>query len=100
MEQIKEVLLALVLAGVFTILAIILKAEKQHIIATVASLVQKAEEVITGSGMGEEKKAIVIAQLEAAGIKVTDWVDKMIDEIVMQLNEKGGWFASQITAKK
>lgn len=35
----------------------------------------KAESTIQGSGMGADKKALVIAQLQAAGIKVTSWLD-------------------------
>jgi hypothetical protein len=91
-ETIKDILLALILALVCGIGAGLLKGYKKSILATVASLVQKAENAVQGSGMGAEKKKLVIAQLEAAGVKVNAWLDKAIDDIVAQLNEKNAWF--------
>lgn len=96
-EAIKEILTALIFAGVCAICAYVLKIRKQQILATVTDLIQKAESAITGSGMGAEKKAKVIAQLEAMGIKVNSWLSTEIDAIVKYLNEKSGWFADEAT---
>ena len=96
-DVIKEILTALIFAGVCAIGAYILKLRKQELLATVTDLIQKAENAITGSGMGAEKKAKVIAQLEAMGIKVNSWLSSEIDTIVKYLNEKSGWFADEAT---
>ena len=96
-EVIKEILTALIFAGVCAIGAYVLKLRKQQILATVTDLIQKAESAITGSGMGAEKKAKVIAQLEAMGIKANTWLSAQIDLIVKYLNEKSGWFADEAT---
>ncbi len=45
--------------------------------------------------MGADKKALVIAQLQAAGIKVTSWLDHQIDVIVATLNKTGAWLATK-----
>ena len=66
-----------------------------RILDRVTDLVNRAEEAVQGSGMGAEKKAIVIAQLEAAGIRVTAWLSNQIDAIVAALNASGAWLASQ-----
>lgn len=96
-EVIKEILTALIFAGVCAIGAYVLKIRKQELLATVTDLIQKAETAITGSGMGAEKKAKVVAQLEAMGIKVNSWLSNEIDIIVKYLNEKSGWFADEAT---
>lgn len=96
-EAIKEILTALIFAGVCAIVAYVLKIRKQQILAIITDLIQKAENAITGSGMGAEKKAKVIAQLEAMGIKVNTWLSAQIDLIVKYLNEKSGWFADEAT---
>lgn len=96
-EVIKEILTALIFAGVCAIGAYVLKIRKQQILATITDLIQKAENTITGSGMGAEKKAKVIAQLEAMGIKANTWLSAQIDLIVKYLNEKSGWFADEAT---
>ena len=44
--------------------------------------------------MGDEKKRLVIAQLEAMNINVTAWLSAAIDDIVAALNEKKAWFAN------
>jgi len=92
-EQILEIIAWLVLAGVCAILATILSARKQAILALVADLVQRAEKAVDGSGMGDEKKKLVIAQLEAAGVRMTAWLSKAIDDIVVELNKKDAWYA-------
>ncbi len=93
LETIKDIALTLVLAGVCAIGAYIIKGNKQKILETVTDLVQRAENTVQGSGMGAEKKAKVIAQLEAMGIKVTASVSAAVDSVVTYLNEKGGWLA-------
>lgn len=96
-EVIKDILTALIFAGVCAIGAYILKMRKQEILSIVTDLIQKAETAVTGSGMGAEKKAKVVAQLEAMGIKVNTWLSAQIDLIVKYLNEKSGWFADEAT---
>ena len=76
----------LVLAGMCAILATALTARKQAILALVQDLVQRAEKAVDGSSMGAEKKKLVIAQLEAAGVRMTAWLSKVIDSIVTELN--------------
>ncbi len=92
-DVLKDILLALILAMVCAIGAYLLRARKQQILTVVTDLIQKAEDAIRGSDMGEEKKKVVIAQLQAMGIKVTSWLDKQIDIIVDYLNKKGAWLA-------
>lgn len=94
LEYIKNIALALVFAGVCAIAAWVLQTKKQQLLAIVANLIQEAEGAIQGSGLGAEKKAKVVAQLQAMGIKVNAWLDAQIDYIVKYLNEKGGWFAA------
>ena len=91
-EIIQNIVQALVLAGVCAIAAYLLRARKQQIVATVTRLIQEAEEAVQGSGLGAEKKAKVIAQLQAMGITVTDGLSALIDRTVAYLNEKSGWF--------
>lgn len=94
LDIIKEIVMFLILAGVCAIGAELLRSQKRQIIATVADLIQKAEQAVQGSGMGNEKKKLVIAQLEAMGVKVTEWISTQIDNIVTQLNERGAWYAT------
>jgi len=58
-------------------------------------LIQKAESTVQGSGLGAEKKAMVVAQLEAIGVSVNSWLSTQIDAIVTALNTKGAWLASE-----
>lgn len=85
--------------GVFAllcfVLAYVLKIYKGRILQYTADLINKAEAAVQGSGMGAEKKALVIAQLQAAGIHVTGWLDGQIDVIVAALNANGAWLATQ-----
>lgn len=94
-DVIKDVAIALILAGVCAICGYILKTRKQNILKIVTDLIQNAEESVTGSNMGVKKKEKVIAQLNAMGIKVNDWLDKEIDSIVAYLNSQSGWFVSE-----
>lgn len=91
MDAIKEILLAFVLALLCAVLAAVLKDRKAWILAQLAELVQRAETAVQGSGMGAEKKRIVIAQLEAMGVQVRAWMSTAIDNIVAALNEKQAW---------
>ena len=45
--------------------------------------------------MGAAKKALVLAQLEAAGIHINTWLSAAIDKMVQHLNDTGAWLASQ-----
>lgn len=92
-EQILEIIAWLVLAGMCAILAAVLTARKQAILALIADLVQRAEKSVNGSGMGDEKKKLVIAQLEVAGVRMTAWLSKAIDDIVAELNDRDAWYA-------
>lgn len=95
MENIMQITeLALLALGCF-IMALIIKTNRSGILQYAATLINAAEQAIQGSGMGAEKKALVIAQLQAAGIQVTAWLDGMIDEIVDKLNATGAWMATQ-----
>ena len=93
--MIQDILLSLVLAAVCATIAYLLRANKQRILALTTSLIREAEQAIQGTGMGAAKKAKVIAQLEAAGIGVTAWLDKAIDAIVAQLNSKQAWLLQE-----
>lgn len=97
LEILKDIIITLILAGVCAIGAYTLKAGKQQMLSTLADLIQKAEQTVQGSGLGGEKKALVLAQLEAMGIKVTAWTSNAIDNIVKQLNTKSAWFANDAT---
>lgn len=98
-EIIRSILLSLLFALVCIIGAGALKTYKQQILKTIADLVQSAENAVAGSGMGTEKKAKVIAQLEAMGITVTKKISKLIDDTVTYLNDKGAWLTSDATDK-
>jgi hypothetical protein len=91
-ESLRNFAVPLMLALACGIGAYILKTYKNSVLAIILNLVKEAESAINGSKMGEEKKAKVIAQLESAGIKVTNWVSKEIDNVVAHLNENAGWF--------
>ena len=75
--------------------AMLLRDHKAAVLQYAAQLVQSAEQAIQGSGMGPAKKALVIAQLRAAGIQVNAWLSDAIDSIVEQLNAHGAWLAQQ-----
>lgn len=94
-ENVQSVLMFLVLTSLCVCASWLLKTRKQQIRTIATDLIQKAEETVSGSGMGAEKKQKVIAQLEAMGITVDDWLDKEIDNIVATLNEKSGWLVAK-----
>lgn len=98
-STIQNLLLGAILAILCGLGAYILSANKRNILALIADFVQKAESAVSGSGLGAEKKAWVITQLEAAGIKITAWVSAEIDAIVQLLNEKSGWKISADSTK-
>lgn len=95
LEYLKDIVIALTFAGVCAIGAWLLKTRKQQLLATVTQLVQRAEQTVQGSGLGAEKKAKVVAQLEAMGVTVNDRLSTMIDNVVKYLNAKSGWFADK-----
>lgn len=95
MENIMQITeLAFLALGCF-IVTLLIKTNRNNILQYAATLINAAEQAIQGSGMGAEKKAMVMAQLDAAGIKVTAWLDKQIDIIVDTLNANGAWLATQ-----
>ena len=89
----------IVVSGIYLIavilLATLLRNHKATVLQYAAQLLQGAEQAIQGSGMGAAKKALVIAQLRAAGIEVNSWLSANIDQIVAQLNAHGAWLAQQ-----
>ena len=87
----KDFVQLLALAMLVYIAATSLRMYKQQLLEMVSGLINRAEEAIQGSGMGAAKKAIVIAQLEAAGIRVTAWLSNQIDAP----NAPGAWLATQ-----
>lgn len=95
MENIMEIMQFAIFALACFTLALVLKTYRDRILRFTADLINKAEDTVKGSGMGPEKKALVIAQLEAAGIRVTTWLANWIDDTVDFLNNTGGWFATQ-----
>lgn len=88
-------LLWVLLVALCFIATVALKTYKQAIMTKATELVQKVESAVQGSGLGPKKKALVIAQLEAAGIKVNKWLDKFIDLAVLRLNETKAWLVVQ-----
>lgn len=89
----------IVVSGIYLIavilLATLLRNHKASVLQYTAQLIQSAEQAIQGSNMGAAKKALVIAQLRAAGIEVNSWLSTNIDQIVAQLNAHGAWLAQQ-----
>ena len=95
MENIMEIAaLGLLALGCF-IVALLIKTNRTYILQYAATLINAAEQAIQGSGMGAEKKALVLAQLEAAGIRINTWLSVAIDRIVEHLNDTGAWLATQ-----
>lgn len=94
-DTIRDIVTGLILMMLCGIFSWLLRTNKQRILTLTVDLMQKAEVVIQGSKMGAERKALVIAQLEAAGIKVNAWLSAQIDVIVAALNSKGSWLAAQ-----
>ena len=89
--ELHEILIYGVAALGCFILAILIKGNRQAVLQLATDLINKAESTIQGSGMGADKKALVIA----AGIKVTSWLDHQIDVIVATLNKTGAWLATK-----
>jgi hypothetical protein len=96
--NVQTLLISLIIAILCALGAFILKTNKKNILASISDLVQKAEKAVEGTGLGAEKKRWVITQLEAAGTKVTAWVDAEIDAIVDLLNKKSGWKVTTTTS--
>lgn len=94
-ELFQNVLISFVLGIVMAILAYLLREHKQRIINTTEAFIQEAEGAVEGLNMGEEKKKMVVARLEACGIKVTKWLSATIDCLVEELNTNGAWLIQQ-----
>ena len=77
------------------LLSLLLRNHKASVLQYTAQLIQSAEQAIQGSNMGAAKKALVLAQLEAAGIQINTWLSVAIDKMVQHLNESGAWLAHQ-----
>lgn len=95
MENVMQIVEFGLLALGCIVAALLLKYNRSGILRYAAELVNAAEVAIQGSGMGAEKKALVLAQLEAAGIRINTWLSVAIDKMVQHLNESGAWLASQ-----
>lgn len=90
-ETLYGALAALVIAFLCAVFSRVLRAKKQKLLSLVTTLVQQAEQTVEGSKMGAAKKALVVAQLQALGIKATDKLGTLIDNTVAYLNAKSGW---------
>mgnify|MGYP001370494843 CR=1 FL=1 len=95
MDKIQDLLMTLLLLALCGIAGYLLRTNKQRILEMTTKLIQMAEDSVQGSGMGEAKKQLVIAQLEAAGIRVNAWLSAQIDVIVATLNSRGAWLSAQ-----
>lgn len=93
--ELHEILIYGVSALTCFILAIVIKGNRQAVLQYATHLINQAEIAIAGSGMGADKKALVIAQLQAAGVTVNAWLSRQIDVIVATLNSTGAWLATQ-----
>ena len=91
----QNFLLTVLLTLACGLVALLLKNGKAELLRYVAHLVQEAETVIRGSGLGPEKKKWVIDQLEAAGVHGTAWLSRQIDLAVKSLNTHGAWLAGR-----
>lgn len=94
-ETIMNLLTYLALAGAAAAMAWALKNRKQQIKSSLVSLIQQAETAIQGVGLGSEKKAWVMEQLELIEGKIPEWVDSAIDQLVTVLNEKDAWLTNK-----
>ena len=99
MEHFQKILLLMIFSTLCGLAAYVVRVNKQRILQLTTDLINRAEEVVQGSGMGAEKKALVIAQLEAAGVRVTAWLDKQIDFMVAAFNAHGAWLAKKAQGK-
>ena len=95
LDIIKDLAFYVMAAGLLLIVAYLLKSNKQNMINTILQLIQQAEETIQGSGLGAEKKAAVIEQLQILYKNVPPWVSDKIDELVAILNAKQAFFSEK-----
>lgn len=96
MENIMQIVELGLLALSCFVTALLIRYNRSGILRYAAELINAAEAAIQGSGMGAEKKALVLAQLEAAGIHINTWLSAAIDKIVQHLNDSGAWLAVQV----
>jgi hypothetical protein len=94
-EYILEILTSLALAGAAAAVAWAVKNRKAQIKAALLGLIQQAETGIRGSGLGAEKKAWVLEQLELIEGQLPGWVDSAVDKLVALLNEKNAWLTQK-----
>ena len=90
-----EIVMSCIYLIAVILLATLLRNHKASVLQYTAQLIQSAEHTIQGSNMGAAKKALVIAQLQAADIRVNVWLSAAIDSIVEQLNAHGAWLSKQ-----
>ena len=93
--EILEILFTALLALCCFVAALLIRNNRAAVLQYTAQLINAAEQAVVGSGMGKSKKALVIAQLQAAGIHVDRWLAAQIDYIVATLNSTGAWLAAQ-----
>lgn len=96
-QNLTTSLIYLIFIALVSIAGILIKNNRQTVKTKILELVQTIEGQIQGTGLGPEKKALLIKQLDAAGITVTTWVDKQIDNIVDYLNTTKGWLVTKAT---
>lgn len=91
MTDIKGYLIGLLILALASFVGWFLQSRKATWLAQLTSFIQQIELSVQGSNMGAEKKILLIQMLEAANVKVTAWMSKMIDMIVAKLNEDNLW---------
>jgi len=94
-DILKQIFMVIAIALGCAGLAYLLNASITKIKTAINTFVREVEEKVQGSGLGEEKKAKVIAQLKTCGIWVNKWVEKMIDKAVAILNEQSAWLINE-----
>lgn len=91
MDTLKDMITFFIIAAILGLVATWLRSRKKAILKKTETLILWAETQIRGSGMGVEKKALVIAKLKEDGVSVTKWLSKAIDNTVAFLNSTSGW---------
>lgn len=97
-NEFVDLMLTLLTVCAFTLVAFLLSNSKQKLRQLISELVQKMEDAVQGSNMGAVKKERVIAQLRTMGVRVTQWVEDTIDEIVAELNKSKAWLKTEVSS--
>ena len=85
----KDIIISAITLGIISAIArLILPRIKMFVAWLINLLVNNAEKKITGSKMGDEKKAYVIKNLKLFGVKTNDFISDMIDGTVDAMNNK------------